>query len=104
MVRTRVFSSILIAASVLALTACATEPRAPLLEKKFQRAAATYQKYDVQGQTVYCKKGDPASFSRLPGSGLQCVTEAQLREEVETFERTRHRLETPMHATISSIG
>ena len=102
MVRTRVFSSLLIAAGVLALTACATGPRTPLLEKKFQRAASTYQKYDVKGQTVYCKKGEPAISTRLPG--LQCVTEAQLRADVENFERTRHRIETPMHATPSSIG
>ena len=55
MVRSRVFSSVLIAASVLSLAACATEPRTTLIEKKFQRAAMTYQKYDVREQTVYCK-------------------------------------------------
>ena len=102
MARSRLFSSVLIAAGALALTACATGPRTPLLEKKFERAASTYQKYDVKGQTIYCKKGEPSTSTRLPG--WRCVTEAQLRADVENFERTRHRMETPMHATVSSIG
>lgn len=88
MVGTRVFSSILLTAGVLLVAACAAEPRTPLLEMKFQRAAATYQKVDVHGQTVYCKKGEPSTDSRVPG--WRCLTEPQLREEVASFERWRN--------------
>jgi hypothetical protein len=90
MVRTRVFSSVLLAAGVLLVAACASEPRTPLLEKKFQRAASTYQKVNVHGQTVYCKKGEPPTDSRLPG--WRCLTEPQLREEVANFERWRNQV------------
>ena len=78
----------LAACSVLLVAACASEPRGALLDKKFERTAATFQKYDVKGQTWYCKKGEPASFTRLPG--WQCLTEEQLRENVASFERGRN--------------
>jgi|ERR1044071_9315415 len=91
MVKTRVLSSVLLAAGVLLMTACASDqPRTPLLEKKFQREAATYDKYDVHGQAVYCKRGEPATFHQLPG--WQCLTEPQLREKVRIFERDRNQV------------
>ena len=96
MIRTRIIGSALIAAGALALAACSTAPRTPLLDKKFQREAATYQKYDVKGQTWYCKKGEPASFTRLPG--WQCLTEPQLRDAVANFERNRNPVQRPLVA------
>lgn len=102
MVGLRVFRSALLVTGILLVAACAAQPRTPLLEKKFQRAAATYQKYDVRGQAVYCKKGYPSTFSRLPG--WQCLTEAQLRQEVENFERWRNPVQRPVTGTVSSIG
>lgn len=97
--RTRILSSFLLAAGVFATVACAAEPRTTLLEKKFQRAAATYQKYDVKGQTWYCKKGEPATFTRLPG--VQCLTEPQLREAVASYERNRNPVQRP---TLAGTG
>jgi len=89
MTRARSIVSILLVAGVMAV-AGAAEPRTTLLEKKFQRAAATYQTYVVKGQTWYCKKGEPASFTRLPG--WQCLTEPQLREAVRKFELNRNQV------------
>lgn len=89
MSRSRAIAALVLAATVAITGACAAQPGATLLDKKFQRAAATFHKYDVHGQTVYCKKGVPATFSRLPG--WQCYTEPQLRQVVESFERNRSR-------------
>ena len=96
MIKTRVFTSVLLAAAAIATVVSAAEPRTTLLEKKFQIAAATYQKYDVKGQTWYCNKGEPASFTRLPG--WQCLTEPQLRESVRNFERNRNPVQRPLVA------
>jgi hypothetical protein len=86
MSRTRVFSVILLAAG--ATIASAAEPGTTLLEKKFQREAATYQKYDVRGQPMYCKKSGVTTFSRLPG--WECLTEPQLREKIRNYELRRN--------------
>jgi hypothetical protein len=89
------FRSLLPAAALL-VAACASAP-GTLLDRKFQRAAATYEKYDVHGQAVYCKKGYPSTFDQLPG--LQCLNEAQLRRQVEDFERSREtRIGRPVPA------
>lgn len=102
MTPSRVFSSVLLTAGVLVVSACASEPRTPLLEMKFQRAAATYQKVDVHGQPVYCKKGEPATDSRLPG--WRCLTEPQLREEVVSFERNRSRNQVAYNHNMTKGG
>ena len=90
MATTRIIGSLLIATGLLAVAASAAEPRTPLLEKKFQRAAVTYTKYQVHGQPMYCKKNRLTTFSRLPG--YECLTEAQLREKVRNDERWRNQL------------
>ena len=90
MIRTRVFNSALLVACLSASVACAAEPGTTLLEKKFQRAAATYVKYDVHGQPMYCKKNGVTTFSRLPG--YECLTEPQLRERVRSDERWRNQI------------
>jgi len=88
MIRTRVLTSVVLAAGLFAVAASAAEPKTTLLEKKFQRAAATYTKYDVHGQPMYCMKNGVTTFSRLPG--YECLTEAQLREKVSSDERWRN--------------
>jgi hypothetical protein len=75
-----VFRSALLASGVLFLTACNTQLRTPLLERKFQQTAATYEKFQHEGKIVYCKK------SAVP----QCITEAALRRQVEIYERNRN--------------
>ena len=82
MARNRVLRSALLAAGVLMIAACASQPEGSLLEKKFQQTAKQYLKFQHEGQTVYCKKEQ----SRL----VQCISEAQLRLQVENFERDRN--------------
>ena len=92
MASNHVFRSVLLASSVLLVGACASQPTstapAPsLLEMKFQRVAQNYQKFSQEGQTVYCKK-QKVITSNIPGT--QCVTETQLRLQVESYERSRN--------------
>ncbi len=55
-----------------------------LLEKKFQRAAKHYEKFQHEGQTMYCQRTGTKSMP------YTCLTEAQLRQQVENFERSRN--------------
>jgi len=112
--RNRVFRSVLLAAGVVLLAACASQPAStlgaaavpatapattPLLERKFQQAARNYLKFQHEGQTVYCKRGATRS---LPYT--DCITESQLRLQVENFERSRNPVQRPVIGTVSSIG
>ena len=74
------FRTVLLSSGVLFVAACATQPTTPLLERKFQQTAATYQKFQHEGKLVYCKKG------AVP----ECITEAGLRRQVENYERNRN--------------
>jgi hypothetical protein len=101
MARNPVFRAALLTAGTLLMSAYAASQPAPaaapanapawantpLLEKLFQRAANNYQKFDYQGQTVYCRKDDPARLK-----GWRCVTEDTLRREVETYQRRRNEV------------
>ena len=104
MASNRVFHSVLLAAGVLLIAACASQPAStpdsaavpdaatswantPLLEKKFQRAVKHYQAYQYEGQIIYCKRGATRS---LPPT--ECITEAGLRKQVDTFERDRNAI------------
>jgi len=91
----RVFRSVLLAGGVLLIAACASQPVSsparesdptPLLEMKFQRAARHYdQKYQHEGQIVYCKRGATRS---LPPT--ECIYESALRLQVENMQRSRN--------------
>ena len=62
---------------------------ATLAEKKFQEAARSYRKVEKDGKTMYCKKEKPMG-STVPR--LQCITESQLRVEVEQMDDLRDRM------------
>lgn len=62
---------------------------ATLAEKKFQDAARAYRKVEKDGKTMYCKKEKPIN-STIPR--LQCITESQLRLEVEQMDEMRDRM------------
>jgi hypothetical protein len=81
-----IFGSLLSAAGVLLMSACATPPEGSLLDKKFERAAKHYEQFQYEGQTVYCRKTGTRSMP------LACLTEAQLRQQVENFEKQRYRV------------
>ena len=55
-----------------------------LLEKKFQRAAKHYEKFQHEGQTMYCQRTGTKSMP------YTCLTEDQLRQQVEEYERSRN--------------
>jgi len=106
----RVFRSILLATGVLLMASCASQPASspatarepsPLLEMKFQRAAQHYEKFQYEGQVVYCKKEKP-TYSNIPE--VQCLTESQLRREVESFERWRNPVARPLMAGAGQGG
>jgi hypothetical protein len=92
--------SVLLAAGIALIAGCATPTRSPtasadgaLLQKKFERAAKHYDKYQHEGQVVYCKKEKPITSAI---SAVQCLSEDQLRQEVASFERWRNPVARPV--------
>jgi len=110
MTTNHVLRSVLLAAGVLMVAACASQPVSspaaaavptPLLEKKFQQAAANYQKFQHEGQLVYCKK-EKVITSAIPV--VQCLSESQLRLEVENSERWRNPVARPLMPGAGQTG
>jgi hypothetical protein len=66
------------------------------LEKKFQETARSYRAVQKDGKTMYCKKERPIN-STIPR--VQCISEAQLRLQVEQMEQTRDRLRNSSRCT-----
>ena len=117
----------LAAAGISFMVACASEPAAPKspaasapvapaaaavspaaearpeadaavqLEKKFQEAAKGYKVVQKDGKTMYCKK-EKVIGSTIPT--LQCVTEAQLRLQVEQMDDLRERMRSGSRCTL----
>ena len=110
------FSSTLAAAL---LTACASQPDAPpaadaalpavqaeaeaaqQLEKKFQEAARGYKVVERDGRTLYCKR-EKVLGSTIPTT--QCMSEAQLRLQVENTEELRGRMRNSAKCTLGRSG
>lgn len=67
------------------------------LEKKFQEAARSYRKVERNGETMYCKKEKPIN-STIPR--LQCITESQLRLQVEQMDDLRDRMRNSSRCTL----
>jgi hypothetical protein len=93
-------------ASAPAAPAAAASPEAKpeadaaaALEKKFQEAARSYRAVQKDGKTMYCKKERPVN-STIPR--VQCITEAQLRLQVEQMEQTRDRLRNSSRCTMGA--
>jgi hypothetical protein len=66
------------------------------LEKKFQEAARSYRKVEKNGETMYCKKEKPIG-STVPR--MQCMTEPQLRLQVEQMDDLRERMRNSAKCT-----
>ena len=98
------FSSLTIAC-VLVIAGCASAPSAELekkpvwsvpteqetaaaLDKKFEEAAKSYVKLKKDGELLFCKRSKDIG-SNLPT--IKCITEAQLRNQVETMDDYRER-------------
>ncbi len=67
------------------------------LEKKFQEAAKGYKVVQKDGKTMYCKK-EKVIGSTIPT--LQCITEAQLRLQVEQMDDLRQRMRSGSRCTL----
>lgn len=111
--------SLILAAAATLLAACATEPaKAPpessvapspqieavtsqRLEKKFQEAARGYRVVQKDGRTMYCKR-ERVLGSTIPT--LQCLSEAQLRLQVENMEELRGRMRSSAKCTLGRDG
>ena len=76
-------------AAAAATAATAEEVTAAGLEKRFQEVARSYKVVQKDGKTMYCKREKLIS-STIPT--LQCMTEAQLRAQVENMEELRQRM------------
>jgi hypothetical protein len=59
------------------------------MEKKFQEAARGYKVVQKDGKTMYCKR-ERVIGSTIPT--LQCITEAQLRNQILNTEELRQRM------------
>jgi Skp family chaperone for outer membrane proteins len=71
---------------------------ATALEKKFQEAAKSYKVVQRDGKTLYCKR-EKVIGSTIPT--LQCMTESQLRIQVETMDDLRERMRSSAKCTTS---
>jgi hypothetical protein len=113
-----------LAASGALLAACATAPATPAapaqaaapgpaaaataeadtaagLEKKFQDAARSYKVVQRDGKTLYCKR-EKVMGSTIPT--LQCITEAQLRIQVENTDELRQRMRNRAGGCVQTGG
>src|SRR4051794_33943696 len=89
---------------VVLLGACASQPAdtppqasPQQLEKKFQEAAKGYKVVQKDGKTLYCKR-EKVLGSTIPT--MQCMSEAQLRLQVENMEELRGRMRTGARCTL----
>ena len=78
-----------IAAAAPSDAAAAESVAATALEKRFRDAARSYKMVQRDGKTMYCKREKLIS-STIPT--MQCLTEAQLRLQVENTEELKRRM------------
>ena len=69
--------------------AVAESDAASAMEKKFRDAARSYKVVQRDGKTLYCKR-EKVLGSTIPT--LQCLTEAQLRIQVENTDEIKRRM------------
>ena len=74
---------------------------AGLLEKKFQEAARSYKLVEKDGRRLYCKR-EKVIGSTIPTT--QCLTEAQLRLQVENMDELRDRVRTSNKCALLRTG
>jgi hypothetical protein len=70
---------------------------AEALESKFREAAKGYKVVERNGKTLYCKR-EKVIGSTIPT--LQCMTESQLRLQVEQMDDLRERMRTGSKCTL----
>jgi len=83
-------------ASAAPTAAAAESDTASALEKRFQEAARSYKTVQKDGKTLYCKR-EKVIGTTIPT--MNCITEAQLRNEVENMEEYRNRARNSARCT-----
>jgi hypothetical protein len=68
--------------------AIAEADTASAMERRFQEAARSYKTVEKDGKTMYCKR-EKLIGTTIPT--MNCITEAQLRNQVESMEDYRNR-------------
>ncbi|HTU66237.1 MAG TPA: hypothetical protein VMF52_09815 [Steroidobacteraceae bacterium] len=82
--------------------AAATEADAASnMEKKFQDAARSYKKVEKDGKTLYCKR-EKVIGTTIPS--MQCLTEIQLRNQVENTEELRRKMRNSTGGCVQTGG
>ena len=97
MTRNGVFQSILISAGVILMAGCVTVypggnpvPEGSLDDRYFQKEAAYYEKYQNEGQVVYCSTPKTSGNAMYPYIGhVRCISEPELREAVRDRRKDR---------------
>jgi hypothetical protein len=69
---------------------------ATAMEKRFQDAARSYKVVQKDGKTLYCKR-EKQIGTTIPT--MNCMTESQLRNQVETMEEYRQRARNAARCT-----
>jgi hypothetical protein len=84
------------AASNAPSSAAAEKDTASAMEKRFQDAARSYKTVQRDGKTLYCKR-EKRIGTTIPT--MNCLTEAELRTQVETMEDYRNRARNSSRCT-----
>ena len=69
------------------------------MEKKFQEAARSYKIVERDGKTLYCKR-EKRIGTTIPT--MHCLTETELRNQVETADDMRERMRNSGKCTMGS--
>jgi hypothetical protein len=72
------------------------EHTATAMEKRFQDAARSYKTVQKDGKTMYCKR-EKRIGTTIPT--MNCITEAELRNQVENMEEYRQRARNAARCT-----
>jgi len=98
MTRNGVFQSILISAGVILMAGCVaiypggnSVPAGSLDERYFQREAENYEKFQNEGQVVYCSTPKTSDEALFPYIGyVRCINESDLRKAVRDWRMARN--------------
>ena len=99
--------TLLMMAVAAPLLGCASQPDANAtdpaqgLEERFQEAARAYRVVQRDGRTLYCKH-EKVIGSTIPTT--QCLTEGQLRLQVEYDQQMRERMRAGAHCAMGRRG
>lgn len=98
MTRNGVFQSIAISVGVILMAGCVAiysggnaVPAGSLDDRYFQREAENYEKFQDEGQVVYCSTPKTRDVALIPYIGyVRCINECDLRKAVRDWRMARN--------------